>query len=38
VHRFLAVSESVAHLDYLHLEKKLALEISDEREIYRKPD
>src|SRR2546425_257932 len=38
VHRFLAVSESVAHLDYLHLEHKLALEISDEREIYRKAD
>ena len=38
VHRFLAVSESVAHLDYLHLENKLALEISDEREIYRKAD
>src|SRR5881398_2562460 len=38
VHRFLAVSESVAHLDYLNLENKLALEISDEREIYRKAD
>src|SRR5205814_1157985 len=38
VHRFLAVSESVAHLDYLNLENKLALEISDEREIYRKPN
>jgi glyoxylase-like metal-dependent hydrolase (beta-lactamase superfamily II) len=36
VHRFLAVSEAVAHLDYLHLENKLALEISDGREIYRK--
>jgi glyoxylase-like metal-dependent hydrolase (beta-lactamase superfamily II) len=36
VHRFLAVSETVAHLDYAHSEGKLALEISDDREIYRK--
>src|SRR6266508_6003481 len=36
VHRFLAVSEAVAHLDYLNLENKLAIEISDGREIYRK--
>src|SRR5438034_2826963 len=35
VHRFLAVSESVAHLDYLHLENKLALEMNDGRELYR---
>jgi glyoxylase-like metal-dependent hydrolase (beta-lactamase superfamily II) len=34
VHRFLAVSEAVAHLDYLHQEDKLRLEISDGREIY----
>jgi hypothetical protein len=37
VHRFLAVSETVAHLDLAHAENKLALELSDGREIYRKP-
>ena len=36
VHRFLAVSEAVAHLDYAHSEGKLGLERSDGREIYRK--
>lgn len=36
VHRFLGVSEAVAHLDYAHVEEKLALEISDGREIYRR--
>jgi len=36
VHRFLGVSEAVAHLDYAHSEGKLALEISDGREVYRK--
>jgi glyoxylase-like metal-dependent hydrolase (beta-lactamase superfamily II) len=36
VHRFLAVSESVAHLDLAHSEGKLAVEISDGREIYRR--
>jgi glyoxylase-like metal-dependent hydrolase (beta-lactamase superfamily II) len=36
VHRFLAVSETVAHLDYAHSEGKLAMEIADGREIYRK--
>ncbi|HEY0004626.1 MAG TPA: MBL fold metallo-hydrolase [Pyrinomonadaceae bacterium] len=36
VHRFLAVSEAVAHLDLAHSEDKLALELSGEREIYRK--
>ncbi len=36
VHRFLAVSESVAHLDLAHSEGKLALEMSNGREIYRK--
>jgi glyoxylase-like metal-dependent hydrolase (beta-lactamase superfamily II) len=36
VHRFLGVSEAVAHLDYAHAEGKLALEISDGREVYRK--
>ncbi|MDT5159189.1 MAG: hypothetical protein QOH51_3546 [Acidobacteriota bacterium] len=37
VHRFLAVSETVAHLDLAHSENKLALELSDGREVYRKP-
>jgi hypothetical protein len=36
VHRFLGVSEAVAHLDYAHSEGKLALEMSDGREVYRK--
>jgi glyoxylase-like metal-dependent hydrolase (beta-lactamase superfamily II) len=35
VHKFLAVSESVAHLDLAHSEGKLAVELSGEREIYR---
>jgi glyoxylase-like metal-dependent hydrolase (beta-lactamase superfamily II) len=37
VHRFLAVSEAVAHLDLAHSEGKLALELSQGREVYRKP-
>ena len=38
VHRFLAVSETVAHLDLAHSENKLALELSaDGREVYRRP-
>ncbi|MEA2175010.1 MAG: hypothetical protein QOD00_2602 [Blastocatellia bacterium] len=37
VHRFLAVSESVAHLDLAHSEGKLAVELSSEREVYRQP-
>jgi glyoxylase-like metal-dependent hydrolase (beta-lactamase superfamily II) len=36
VHRFLAVSESVAHLDLAHSEGKLAVEIADGREVYLK--
>jgi glyoxylase-like metal-dependent hydrolase (beta-lactamase superfamily II) len=37
VHRFLAVSESAAHLDLAHSEGKLAAELSgDGREVYRK--
>lgn len=36
VHRFLAVSEAVAHLDHAHVEGKIALEMSDGREVYRK--
>jgi glyoxylase-like metal-dependent hydrolase (beta-lactamase superfamily II) len=35
VHRFLAVSEAVAHLDHAHSEGKISLEISDGRETYR---
>jgi glyoxylase-like metal-dependent hydrolase (beta-lactamase superfamily II) len=35
VHRFLAVSEAVAHLDQAHSEGKIALEVSDGRDIYR---
>jgi glyoxylase-like metal-dependent hydrolase (beta-lactamase superfamily II) len=35
VHRFLAVSEAVAHLDYAHSEGKIELEMSDGREVYR---
>jgi glyoxylase-like metal-dependent hydrolase (beta-lactamase superfamily II) len=38
VHRFLAVSEAVAHLDLAHSEGKLALELNaDGRELYRRP-
>ena len=38
VHRFLALSEAVAHMDLAHSEGKLSLELtSDGREIYRKP-
>jgi glyoxylase-like metal-dependent hydrolase (beta-lactamase superfamily II) len=38
VHRFLATSEAVAHLDLAHSEGKLAVEMSgDGREVYRKP-
>ena len=37
VHRFLGVSEAVAHLDYAQSEGKLALEISNGREVYRRP-
>jgi glyoxylase-like metal-dependent hydrolase (beta-lactamase superfamily II) len=35
VHRFLAVSEAAAHLDLAHSEGKLALEMSDGKEVYR---
>ena len=37
VHRFLAVSEAVAHLDLAHSENRLAVEMSQGREVYRKP-
>jgi glyoxylase-like metal-dependent hydrolase (beta-lactamase superfamily II) len=36
VHRFLAVSEAVAHLDLAHTEGKLAVEIGNGREVYRR--
>jgi glyoxylase-like metal-dependent hydrolase (beta-lactamase superfamily II) len=36
VHRFLAVSEAVAHLDHAHSDGKIGLEMSDGREVYRK--
>ena len=37
VHRFLAVSEAVAHLDLAHSENKIALEVTtDGRDVYRK--
>jgi glyoxylase-like metal-dependent hydrolase (beta-lactamase superfamily II) len=35
VHRFLATSEAVAHLDLAHTEGKLAMELSGEKEIYK---
>jgi glyoxylase-like metal-dependent hydrolase (beta-lactamase superfamily II) len=35
VHRFLAVSEAVAHLDLAHSEGKLALELSGPMEVYK---
>lgn len=35
VHRFLSVSESVAHLDLAHSEGKIALELADGVEVYR---
>ncbi|MDQ3254777.1 MAG: MBL fold metallo-hydrolase [Acidobacteriota bacterium] len=36
VHRFLAVSEAVAHLDLAHTENKIAVELSGGREVYRR--
>jgi glyoxylase-like metal-dependent hydrolase (beta-lactamase superfamily II) len=35
VHRFLAVSEAVAHLDLLHSEGKIAMELAGDKEVYR---
>ena len=35
VHRFLAVSEAVAHLDLAHTEGKLGVELSGPREVYK---
>jgi glyoxylase-like metal-dependent hydrolase (beta-lactamase superfamily II) len=36
IHRFLAVSESMAHLDLAHSEHKIAVELNGAREIYHK--
>jgi glyoxylase-like metal-dependent hydrolase (beta-lactamase superfamily II) len=36
VHRFLAVSEAVAHLDLAHSEGKIEVELSGPKEVYRK--
>ena len=36
VHRFLAISEAVAHLDYAEMEGKIAVEIKEGVEFYRK--
>lgn len=36
VHRFLSVSEAVAHLDLAHSEGKIALEFGDGKEVYRR--
>jgi hypothetical protein len=35
VHRFLAVSEAVAHLDLAHSERKIAVELSGATEVYK---
>jgi glyoxylase-like metal-dependent hydrolase (beta-lactamase superfamily II) len=35
VHRFLAISEAIAHLDYAHSEGKIAVELNDGVEYYR---
>ncbi len=36
VHRFLAISEAIAHLDYAETENKIAVELKDGIEFYRK--
>ena len=36
VHRFLAISEAIAHLDYAETENKIAVELKDGVEFYRK--
>ena len=35
VHRFLAVSEAVAHLDLAHSEGKIDVELAEAKEVYR---
>jgi glyoxylase-like metal-dependent hydrolase (beta-lactamase superfamily II) len=36
VHRFLAISEAIAHLDYAETERKIAVEMKQGTEVYRK--
>ncbi len=36
VHRFLAISEAIAHLDYAESERKIAVELKNGVEVYRK--
>ena len=36
VHRFLAISESIAHLDYAESEGKIAVEMKNGVEVYRR--
>ena len=36
VHRFLAISESIAHLDYAESQGKIAVEMKNDTEVYRK--
>ena len=36
VHRFLAISEAIAHLDYAYSEGKAEMELNDGVEVYRK--
>jgi glyoxylase-like metal-dependent hydrolase (beta-lactamase superfamily II) len=36
VHRFLSVSEAVAHLDLAHSERKIEVEFADGKEVYRR--
>ena len=36
VHRFLSVSEAVAHLDLAHSERKIEVEFGDGKEVYRR--
>lgn len=36
VHRFLSISESIAHLDYAEMEGKIGVEIKDGVEVYKK--
>ncbi|HLM25080.1 MAG TPA: hypothetical protein VK274_08480, partial [Pyrinomonadaceae bacterium] len=35
VHRFLSVSEAVAHLDLAHTERKIAFELNGQKEVYK---
>jgi len=38
VHRFLAVSEAVAHLDLAHSEGKIGVELTGHTEVYKPKD